>query len=117
MFQKLKKIETRRSKEHTKGWAVVGSKGAVEFHIITSDTHPLVGGVETHYGSPPEYMNNEPPHHTDCPLIGTCWHDGTSLWAEEYWIPLYQKLGEEWVWYRLELLYYEIFPEDPDNEL
>lgn len=46
------------------------------------------GGLEIHYRKPTGYRQNEPPDNEDCWLLGgPCWHDGSSLAAEEIWIP------------------------------
>jgi len=64
--------------------------------------------VETHQRTPMSYSSFKvAPDHPDCVVLGgPCWHDGTSLWAHEHWIPLYEALGEEWVWGELERTYH-----------
>lgn len=75
-------------------WTCIGSKGALHLHI--SGPHKYDGrenwgcGLETHYRQPPEYMVDDAPSHEKCWLIGVpCWHDGTSLYAEEHYLPLW----------------------------
>jgi len=79
-------------------WSLAGFHGGVHLHIHGYRTSPdeeyrWSGGVEAHRKSPPDY--SEPPSHADCWLTGgLCWHDGTSLWATEHWIPRFLR-GEE----------------------
>lgn len=56
-------------------------------------------------------------HHNDCSITGgDCWHDGTSLWAREHWLPGMARGGEDWVWRELELAYREkIAAQEPSN--
>ena len=105
--------ETRREGNEI-GWAVVGKHGAIEFWMFSDDhlkglglSTRSLGGVETHQRTPFEYSQSQgTPDHEECPVLdGPCWHDGTSLWASEHWIPKYRILGEEWVWAELERTY------------
>lgn len=107
-------------------FGVVGEHGAVElqFRVLTGDAiHELLdrvgaAGLEKHSRTPFEYSDKSKPDHADCWLIGgPCWHDGTSLWASEYWMPNFQRLGTEWLWPRLEQQYADEFckaPAEPD---
>ena len=105
--------ETRRVKKCYRDetrWAVVGEHGAVEFHCfnrVLPESRWRVGGFEEHLRKPQHYRGAQSePDHDYCELLdGPCWHDGTSLWASEYWIPLYEREGEEAVWRRLEQEY------------
>jgi hypothetical protein len=99
---------------------VVGPEGAVHFWVspsredITGDD--LYGGVEYHHAFPPDYMRNDPPSHSPCHFLGKpCWHDGTSLWASEHWIPHFITCGQEWVFTQLEILYREALIGDDTN--
>lgn len=77
--------------EHT--WVVVGAKGALHLHIRESHTQGVrtYGGLEIHYRQPPSYMEHDAPSQDNCwALGGPCWHDGSSTYAEERWIPLWQ---------------------------
>lgn len=73
-------------------WAVVGDQGAMHFwceYIALVNRH--VGGIEVHYRESHEHAEG-PPDNEDCWLLkGPCWHDGSSLWAEEYWIPMWKR--------------------------
>ena len=94
-------------------YAVIGPLGAIQFHHWIGDD-PMsrdLAGLETHYAaaSKPDYLG-EGSHHDICWLLeAPCWHDGTSLWAMEYWLPMFREVGEEWLWNRLERQYREIF--------
>lgn len=91
-------------------FAVIDDRGATHFHFRI-DKEPFFAdegwfscaGVETHYASPPDYMSEDKPSHERCWLIERpCWHDGTSLWASEHWLPHFKSFGTEWVWSELE---------------
>ena len=72
-------------------WSVIGARGAVQLHITVVDKYGPSGGIEIHYLQPPEYMKNDAPSHDICWLLKCpCWHDGSSLQAEEVWIPRWQ---------------------------
>jgi len=87
------------SKRHV--WTVIGRHGAIHLHIsevsMGSDKPDSIsGGVEYHYRVPPEYMSDDAPSHDRCSILqGPCWHDGTSSWATDHWIPLWQAAPHE----------------------
>jgi hypothetical protein len=71
-------------------WSVVGAAGGLHLHITEpkedSQRRPH-GGFEIHRRKP-YGDSHDAPTHKDCWLVGgPCWHDGSSLWADEYWIP------------------------------
>ena len=70
-------------------WIVIGSKGALHLHITDlMGVARYSAGIEVHYRTLPDYMAHEPPSHKHCDILGApCWHDGSSLAAEETWIP------------------------------
>ena len=64
------------------------------------------GGVEYHHRAAPDYMAGEDATHEHCWILGgPCWHDGTSLWASEHWIPLLEAAGEDAIWRDLRATY------------
>jgi hypothetical protein len=76
-------------------WIVEGQEGAINFWMkrmpaeVKDSPNDWYGGIEIHYRTPPDYMSGAPSHH-DCPYTGSiCWHDGSSLQAENNWIPLW----------------------------
>lgn len=79
-------------------WALITDKAAI--HIwARPDTYEQrsrdwFGGIEVHYGSAPEYMNNEKPSHDRCWLLDKpCWHDGSSLYFSEYIADILPRAG------------------------
>lgn len=64
-------------------------------HVWIQDTKKegvdrYYGGIEIHRASPPDYAPSVTPSNDYCWALGKpCWHDGSSLWASEYWIPLW----------------------------
>lgn len=72
---------------------VIGAAGAVSLNV--SGPHHYGGedhysaGLECHWRSPPAYMCDRPPSHDECHVLKCpCWHDGTSLYAQERFLPL-----------------------------
>lgn len=112
-----KVIEKRRSNMHGEThYIVCGREGSIDFHVFDKPfderSGERIGGVEFHHRTPLDYMDANKPSHECCWTMldkGPCWHDGTSLWASEYWIPLLEQGGEEAVFRRLEQQYTETF--------
>lgn len=77
--------------------------GALELQIteypdgLGTSTLEESGGVESHFRSPPDYMAERPPSHHKCDALGgnPCWHDGSSTWAVEHFIPLWKVRSDE----------------------
>lgn len=80
-------------------WTVIGARGAMHFHVsdigeANVKSHDLdrrySGGLECHYRFAPDYMADQAPTQDKCWLLGCpCWHDGTSLYAQETIIPFW----------------------------
>lgn len=94
-------------------WCVIGPAGAIDFHM---NQQPLpngmgwIGGIEEHRRTPAKYQEWRRPDHAACWLLeGPCWHDGSSLYASDYLIPLYHALGEDGLWRQLEQEYRDRF--------
>jgi hypothetical protein len=118
---------TRKFTEHPsgrRGWSVVGQWGGLTFWCCPNceeiqnrwgERH--YGGVESHYNaaSKPDYLDDLS-RHAACEVNGgECWHDGTSLWASEYWIPYILPGGDESIYCELERHYAErMRPEKQD---
>jgi len=79
-------------------WLLIGQHGAVELWYFTQGDElaprrdgydgTYMGGIETHYRQPPDYMRDDPPTFEDCDVLrGLCWHDGSSLAASEHYLP------------------------------
>jgi hypothetical protein len=112
--ESMRRIRTEDSYETR--WMVVGPLGAVDFHCTNMETLRRIrdstgmrdlwrsGGVEYHHRAAPDYMKEQ--SHEHCWILGgPCWHDGTSLWASEHWIPLLEREGEEAIWRELHATY------------
>lgn len=87
-------------------YELVGRHGGVHLHV--SGPHNYDGedhysaGLEVHYRSPPEYMQNDPPSHDECWLLKCpCWHDGTSLYAQEGYLQIVLMAAHEHVFRKL----------------
>jgi hypothetical protein len=97
---------SRRNFKNRSGYVLMGPLGAIEFWHHNDDHE--ISGVEQHSRTN-KFGSFERDH---CDLLGgKCWHDGTSLWASEYWVPRFKMLGEEWVWEELERTYSKWFAE------
>lgn len=77
-------------------WTCVGPEFALHFHVTDTgrvgDDRRYYGWLETHYRQAPDYMADKSPSHFDCWLLkGPCWHDGTSLYADEFLIPFWRQ--------------------------
>jgi hypothetical protein len=72
-------------------WTVVGRHGAKHLHISPDADYGDTGGIETHYREPPDYMADDAPSHDQCWLLkAPCWHDGSSMHATEFFIPMWK---------------------------
>jgi hypothetical protein len=68
-------------------WEVIGPIGAIHFHVSLYQGQPSAG-LEFHHIS-----GEGAPHHINCPLTGgRCWHDGTSLYANETVWPIVEPM-------------------------
>lgn len=68
-------------------YRVVCVLGGINFHY--TDGYDNSAGLEVHYRTPPDYMKENAPSNSPCSLIGApCWHDGTSLYASEFLLPI-----------------------------
>ena len=98
-------------------WCVTGDYGSLSFWFTEYPknyefAHGEIGygGVENHYNekSRPVWQCTDTPSHDNCHCNnGKCWHDGTSLWASEFWIPCILPAGDDAIWQRLEQYYHE----------
>lgn len=78
-------------------WSLLGARGGLHLHITDNgEEHAREygeryhGGIEIHYRTPPDYMQDTPPTSDECWLLhAPCWHDGSSLQASERWIPMW----------------------------
>ena len=83
-------------------YELVGRWGGLHFHVTDMGANnPHVyerysAGLECHWREPPSYMADAPPSHDDCWLLKQpCWHDGTSLYARETILPLFDGQSHE----------------------
>jgi hypothetical protein len=107
-----KLVRLTREDDYEKRWIVVGEHGAIDFHCSHADSefackYGRTGGIEYHHRAPASYMRSDYSCvHDHCWILdGKCWHDGTSLWASEHWIPLLESSGEAAIWAELERTY------------
>lgn len=78
-------------------YEVVGRHGGLHLHISDlGDEHAkkygerYSAGLESHWREPPGYMADQPPSQDECWLLKQpCWHDGTSLYAQERYVPMF----------------------------
>ena len=89
----------------THSYTLVGMNGGVQLHI--SGPHVYDGeehwsaGVEAHSRRP---TNDGPPSHDHCWLLKCpCWHDGSSLLAQEVFLPLFMRGDHDAIFLKLAL--------------
>ena len=75
-------------------YKLVGRHGGMNLHISGPHHYDSAdhwsAGLETHYRQPPRYMCDQPPSQDECWLLKCpCWHDGTSLYAQEEYLPMF----------------------------
>ena len=77
-------------------YRVEGRDGACEFWVRTSPFTSVgqrehYGGFEVHRAAPA--IDDGPPDHGRCEALSerACWHDCSSLYAEEYWVPKWER--------------------------
>ncbi len=78
-------------------WTLIGPLGGLQFHVTILDPPPQFGGasagLEIHHREPPEHMRGEAPSQLGCKLTGGwCWHEGTSLYAQDSLWPVVEGL-------------------------
>jgi hypothetical protein len=74
-------------------WELVGPKGGVHFHVTMVEGYGTSCGLEIHYYAAPDYMKDDAPSQMPCWLLhAPCWHNGTSLYAEETLWPMIKPL-------------------------
>ena len=91
---KSKFIVQNRFGDNMCTYQIVGAKGAVELNITryktSGEEYEYQAGLEFHFRQPPVYMKDEAPHHETCHCFNApCWHDGTTSYAKEYYLPLF----------------------------
>lgn len=74
-------------------WELVCAEGGVHFHVTMVKDYGPSCGLEFH-----SLTGDGAPDHVNCPVTGgRCWHDGTSLYAQEtVWprVESYLKTGD-----------------------
>lgn len=130
---RIKQTKRPGSNSMREQWIVKGPHGAIEFwrepvpeEFLDSRDSPYYGGVEKHSAGPlsdgPLYEGHDTwdtPSHTDCELTpdGVCFHDGSSSWASEHFIPLSMLPGcDGYIFWELESAYRCAF-ESADEEV
>ncbi len=73
---------------------LVGADGALSLNVSGphryNDQDNWSAGLEIHRRAPADYQRNDPPSHDDCHVLkAPCWHDGTSLYAQERFLPVF----------------------------
>ena len=87
-------------------WEIVGHGFGVHLHIhpyeVNGEPVRYSAGLEMHYAAPPDHMKHKPPSHVPCWLIKVpCWHDGTSMYAQEHFVPLFLRMDHDAIFYAM----------------
>ena len=121
----MEKLERRMMlNRHKWNFAVIGKRGAVHFwrrapkcdETYFSELNDVCSGVEQHSRTP-LYDGNKPADHERCWMTeGPCWHDGSSLYSEDVYMPLWFSCNldgdYEPLWRKLEAEYQRRFSDD-----
>ena len=78
----------------TTSFDIIGDVGALSLNINEYDPgKEPSAGLETHS----RYSLGCAPSHDQCHVLGgaPCWHDGTSLYASEHWLPMFKHVSDE----------------------
>lgn len=68
-----------------------GPEAVIDIWVANDDSEHVTSGIECHYRNAPDYMAGKEPSRTNCTFTGgNCWHDGSSLYAMEHFLPLWQ---------------------------
>lgn len=68
-------------------WELRSANGGVHFHVGIVEGYGPSCGLEFHSVKP--LHGESAPDHIDCPVTGgRCWHDGTSLYAQDILWPI-----------------------------
>jgi hypothetical protein len=81
-------------------WEILGAHGGAHLSIRPYKTSSGVvehsAGLEMHYRRPPKYMGDCAPSYARCFLLeAPCWHDGTSMYAQDFFVPLFLARAED----------------------
>jgi hypothetical protein len=84
-------------------YMLIGANGGLDLHFSGPYIDGrLSGGLESHRRRPTVYDCDKPPSHDVCWLIKCpCWHEGTTLYAEEVYLPLFKKKEHEKIFRKL----------------
>ncbi len=74
-------------------YIIIGPKGAIDFRVTSYTPEiPTAAGLEIHRRSPSEYQKDYAPSFDECHILKCpCWHDGTTLYAEDHLLPLWRE--------------------------
>ena len=75
-------------------WEILGADGGAHLSIrpykLSDGPVEYSAGLEMHYRRPPNHMDGCAPSYARCFLLeDPCWHDGTSLYAQEHFVPMF----------------------------
>lgn len=75
-------------------WEVFGAHAGAHLHIREYKQGEFSSGLEFHSRTP--LRANTAPDYKDCPVIGgLCWHDGTSAYATEHFLPMFLRQASD----------------------
>jgi len=87
-------VYSRRFGNANHSYELIGEKGGIHLHINDMGEEFAVKHVGQRYSAGIEIHSRTgsgAPSHDECWLLKCpCWHDGSSLYAQEYWVPLFE---------------------------
>lgn len=95
-------------------WTCISARGAVHLSITVYEDEGITpsAGLESHSRTA---TSEESPSHDYCWLLKSpCWHDGTSLYATEHFLPMWKSRPHEHdlMFKALELEYHRYFEQE-----
>ena len=96
-------------------YSLVGRYGGLSLNIREYKDTPSAG-LEYHYRQPKDYMDDCPSHEKCHVINGPCWHDGTSLYARERYLPLFEAGYEDLIFSFMTSDANEAFYPDKEDE-
>jgi len=99
-------------------YQLIGARGGVNLHVsgphIYNGTENWAAGIELHSRTP--LYGESAPSHDECWLLKCpCWHDGSSLYAQDHFLPMVIAGDHERVFRELVRYADEHWPSEDEN--
>mgnify|MGYP001580033279 FL=1 len=119
---RFKYVYAPRFGSHSHVWQCIGGQGAVHLHISGPHHYDNLdhwsAGIEFHSRFPRNGQEHDAPSHDMCEVLkAPCWHDGSSLYASEHYLPIWvaSPHGHEALFQNLANEYRKFFMRDKEE--